>query len=142
MKNKAKNFPMLITIALNISAIYELMYSINSLLKYESWLEYTIGIIVLGLSILIPYKVVSHTINRKLDDYLEYELAKEIVYMQIFNTITIFLLRVFSVDNPIGITVLNVVLLIYAIVTYNKYKEALKIQLMTKIIDIQKQLVK
>lgn len=142
MKNKAKNFPMLIIIALNISAIYELMYSINSLLKYESWLEYTIGIIVLGLSILIPYKVVSHTINRKLDDYLEYELAKEIVYMQIFNTITIFLLRVFSVDNPIGITVLNVVLLIYAIVTYNKYKEALKIQLMTKIIDIQKQLLK
>lgn len=144
MRNKVKNFIWLIIATLNISAIYELLYNINNLLDYESWLEYIIGIAILGLCMTIPYKVANHVIDKKLesrDIYYEYELAKELVFMQIFNTIAIFLLRVFALDNPMGITVVNIVLLIYAIVAYNKAKESLKIKLMAKIIDIQKQLI-
>lgn len=141
MKQKINSLIRMIIITLNISAIYDIVYNINNLLQYESWLEYFICIVILGCFIAITFKVMANMMSqyKKKEQYTEFELAKGLVQMQAFNTIALFTANMF--DRDLSMTAINIVLFIYTLKKYSSSKKLLKKQLMIKIINIQKELL-
>lgn len=144
MKNKIDTFVKIFIASMSISIVWELLDNVRDTLRWSYGIEY---FIVAAIAILIIYPMVEALdkaikLSTSGDISYKVDLWKKLIIVQAINIIWIYIEQlIIGNSNTETALVLNIIAIVYCIVSYKLDKDKLKVSMMKQILDLQAKLL-
>lgn len=144
MKNKIDTFVKIFIASMSISIVWELLDNVRDILRWSYGIEYFIVAVIAILIIYPMVEALDKAIKLSTSGDISYkvDLWKKLIIVQAINIIWIYIEQlIIGNSNTETALVLNIIVIVYCIVSYKLDKDKLKVSMMKQILDLQAKLL-